>query len=72
MGQCESHKLNFGCTDGMEDNTYERAPQGQSYYFPCMDGTQESALQMVDKIGSSSFSESGMVNMMIVEQRLQK
>ncbi|CAL5408275.1 unnamed protein product [Camellia sinensis] len=62
MGQCEPHKLNFGCTDGMEDNTYERVPQGQSYYFPCMDGTQESALQMVDKIGSSSFSESGMAN----------
>ncbi|XP_028105500.1 peptidyl-prolyl cis-trans isomerase CYP21-4-like [Camellia sinensis] len=24
MGQCEPHKLNFGCTNGMEDNTYER------------------------------------------------
>ena len=36
--------------------------EAQSYYFPCMDGTQESALQMVDKVGSSSLSESGMTN----------
>ena len=41
---------------------YHKVLQGQSYYFPCMDGTQESALQMVDKIESSSFSESGMTN----------
>ncbi|XP_028123835.1 protein FAR-RED IMPAIRED RESPONSE 1-like [Camellia sinensis] len=62
MGQCEPRKLNFGCTDAMEDNIYDRVLQGQSYYFPCMDGTQERALQMVDKIGSSFFSESGMAN----------
>ena len=24
MGQCEPRKLNFGCTDAMEDNTYDR------------------------------------------------
>ncbi|XP_028079454.1 protein FAR-RED IMPAIRED RESPONSE 1-like [Camellia sinensis] len=62
MGQCEPRKLNFGCTDGMENNMYNRVPEAQSYYFPCMDGTQESALQMVDKVGSSSLSESGMAN----------
>ncbi|KAI7980662.1 hypothetical protein LOK49_Contig123G00011 [Camellia lanceoleosa] len=62
IGQCEPRKLNFGCTDGMEDNMYDRVPEAQSYYFACMDGTQESALQMVDKVGSSSLSESGMAN----------
>ncbi|XP_028108796.1 protein FAR1-RELATED SEQUENCE 5-like [Camellia sinensis] len=48
MGQGEPRKLNFGCTDSMEDNTYDRA--------------QDSALQMVDKIRSVSLSESGMGN----------
>ncbi|KAI7994686.1 mRNA cap guanine-N7 methyltransferase 1 [Camellia lanceoleosa] len=62
MGQCEPRKLNFGCTNGMEDNMYDRVPEAQSYYFPCMDGTQESASQMVDKVGSLSLSESGMAN----------
>ncbi|GMP80685.1 hypothetical protein CsSME_00035697 [Camellia sinensis var. sinensis] len=73
MGQGQPHKLNFGCTDGIEDNTYNGVSQAQSYYFPCMDGTQESmyipaqgsTLQMVDKIGSTSLSKSGMANILL-------
>ncbi|GMP89502.1 hypothetical protein CsSME_00041047 [Camellia sinensis var. sinensis] len=42
VGKVEPRKLNFGYTDGMEDNTYEPVSQAQPYYFPCMDGTEES------------------------------
>ena len=36
MGQCEPHKLNFGCTDGMEDNTYKRVCVSWSSTIFCM------------------------------------
>ncbi|KAI8031350.1 hypothetical protein LOK49_LG01G02671 [Camellia lanceoleosa] len=56
--------------DGMQVSTHEPVPQAEPYYFPCMDGTQESMyvlaqgslMQMVDNIRSASLSHLGMVN----------
>ncbi|CAL5435397.1 unnamed protein product [Camellia sinensis] len=69
--QCQPRKLNFPSTDDMQYNTYhDPATQTAPYYFPCMDGTQQSMyvpvrfspMQTVDNIGGTSHAQSGMVN----------
>lgn len=56
--------------DGTQDNMYVPVLQHQPYYFPCMDGTQNciyvpariSTMQMGNNIGSTSQTQSEMVN----------
>ncbi|GMP59516.1 hypothetical protein CsSME_00022777 [Camellia sinensis var. sinensis] len=56
-----------------------RATQTAPYYFPCMDGTQQSIyvpaqftqMQTVDNIGGTSHTQSGMVNNISSQIKLQ-
>ncbi|KAI7988155.1 hypothetical protein LOK49_LG13G02433 [Camellia lanceoleosa] len=67
--QCQPWKLNFPGTDDMQYNTYhDPATQTAPYYFPCMDGTQQSIyaqfsqMQTVNNIGGTFHTQLGMVN----------
>ncbi|CAL5430494.1 unnamed protein product [Camellia sinensis] len=69
--QCQPRKLNFPSTDDVQYNTYhDPATQTAPYYFPCMDGTQQSMyvparfspMQTVDNIGGTSHAQSEIVN----------
>ncbi|KAI8017628.1 ATP-dependent DNA helicase DDM1 [Camellia lanceoleosa] len=69
--QRQPRKLNFPGTDDMQYNTYhDPVTQTAPYYFPCMDGTQQSMyvpaqfsqMQTMDNIGGISHTQLGMVN----------
>ncbi|GMP30946.1 hypothetical protein CsSME_00005372 [Camellia sinensis var. sinensis] len=71
--QCQPRKLNFSGTDDMQYNTYhDPATQTAPYYFPCMDGTQQSMytqfsqMQTVDNIGGTSHTQSSTIALMVI------
>ncbi|CAL5400189.1 unnamed protein product [Camellia sinensis] len=66
----QSQPYYFPSMEGTDDRMYVPVPQDQCYHFPCMDGSEDniyvlarvSTMQMVNKIGSTSHTQPGIVN----------